>query len=99
MRNGRRESARRLREVFFEPWIRGVDELVGGSVEDDPAFVQDEKLGAVIDAIVGYLLHFASLRVEVASRQEEGVLQAVRDDERGGVGNIALLDDEIDDGC
>ncbi len=51
-----------------------MDELVGGAIEDDSAFIQDEKLRAVVDAVVGDLFHFACLRVEAASCQEEGVL-------------------------
>ncbi len=52
----------RLREVFLEPGVGGVDELVGGAVEDDFAFVEDEEFGTVVDAVVGDLLDFAGLR-------------------------------------
>jgi hypothetical protein len=75
-----------------------VDELFGGAVEDDFAFVEDEELGAVVDAVVGDLLDFAGFFVEAASGEEVCVLDAVGDDEGGGLGDVALLDDEVDDG-
>ena len=36
--------------------------------------------------------------VEAVHGEGEGVLEAVGDEERGGVGDVALLDDEFDDG-
>ena len=72
-------------------------QLVGGAVEDDLTFVQDEELGAVVDAAIGDWFYFSSLLVEAVSSEEEGVLQAVCDQERGGVGYVALLDDKVDD--
>ena len=68
------------------------------AVEDDLAFIQDEELGAVVDAVVGDGFYLAGLLVEAVSGEEEGVLQAVGDEQRGGVGDVALLDDELDDG-
>ncbi len=75
-----------------------MDQLFGGAVEDYFAFVDDEELGAVVDAVAGDLFDLAGLGVEAVSGEEEGVLQAVGDDERGGLGDVALLDDEVDDG-
>ena len=98
MRSGRRGSARRSREIFFKPWIGGVDELMGGTIEDDPAFVYDEKLCAVINAIVGDLFHLASFRVKAVSRQQKGILESVSDDQGCRVCDVALLDDKVDDG-
>ena len=74
-----------------------MDEFVGGSVEDDLAFVQNEKLGAIVDPVVGDWFYLSGLLIEAISGQEEGVLQAMRDDERRCVGDVALLDDKIDD--
>ena len=71
---------------------------MGGAVEDNFAFIQDEKFGAVVDAAVGDWLYLAGLLVEAVCSQEEGVLQAVGDQQRCGVGYVALLDDQIDDG-
>ncbi len=62
MRSGRQASVRRLGEVFLQPGVVGVDELVGVAVEDDPTFIQDEELGAVVDAAVGDWFYFARLR-------------------------------------
>jgi len=98
MRNGRRANAETSGEIFLEPWIGSVDEFMGGSVEDDLAFIQDEKPRAVIDPVVGNLFYLSGLLVEAISGQEEGVLQAMSNDQRRCVGNVALLDDEIDDG-
>jgi hypothetical protein len=75
-----------------------VDEFVGGSVEDDPAFIQDEKLGAVFDAAVRNRFYLSGLLIESVSGEEEGVLQAMGYDQRRCVGDVALLDDKIDDG-
>lgn len=75
-----------------------MNELFRGAVEDDSAFVEDEELCAVVDAPVGDLLNLAGLLVEAVPGEEEGVLQAMSDDERGGVGDVALFDDELDDG-
>ena len=41
---------------------------------------------------------FAGLLVEAVSGEEEGVLQAMGDQQRRGMGDVALLDDEFDDG-
>lgn len=87
-----------LGEVFPEPGVGGVDELFGGAVEDDFSLVEDEELCAVVDAVVGDLFDFAGLFVETAAGEEVGVLDAVGNDERGGLGDVALLDDEVDDG-
>ena len=84
-------------EVFLEPWVGGVDEFVGGAVEDDLALIQDEKLGAVVDAAVGDGLSFSGLLVEVVSGQQEGILEAMGYEQRCCVGDVALLDDKIDD--
>jgi len=88
----------RLGEVFLEPGVVGVDEFFGGAVEDDFAFVEDQEFGAVVDAVVGDLLDLFSLRIEAAAGEEVGVLNAMGDDERGGLGDVALFDDEVDDG-
>src|SRR5277367_1485410 len=98
MRSGSKGSARRSGEVFLEPRVRGVDKLVGGAVEDDLTFIQDKKLGAVIDSAVGDGFDLSGLLVEAVSGQEKGVLKAVSDHERCRVGDVALLDDKIDDG-
>jgi len=88
---------RRSGEVFLEPGVVGVDELFGGAVEDYFSFVEDQEFCAVVDAVVGDLLDFFGLRVEAAAGEEVGVLNAVGDDERGGLGDVALLDDEVND--
>ncbi len=62
-----------------------------------PSF-RTRKLGAVVDATVRDRFDFSRLRVETVSCEEVGVLQTVGDDQRRGVGDIALLDDEVDDG-
>ena len=70
-----------------------MDELVGGSVEDDSTFIEDEELGAVVDAAVGDWLYLSGLLIEAVSGEEKCILQAMSDDERGGLGDIALFDD------
>lgn len=75
-----------------------MDELEGGAVEDDAILVEDEKFGAVVDAVVGDSLDLSGSGVDVVHRESEGVLEAVGDEQRGGVGDVALLDDEVDDG-
>src|SRR5882724_5585 len=97
MRSGRRASVEGSGEVFFEPGVVGVDEFVGVAVEDDPALIQDEKLGAVVDTAIGDWFYFARLLIEAVSGQKEGVLQAVGDQQRCGVGYVTLLDDKVDD--
>src|ERR1700687_2371662 len=97
MRSGRTASARRAGEGFPEPWVVGVDEFVSVSVEDPPPFIQDKKLGAVVDTAIGNRLYFSCLRVEMVSGQKEGVLQAVGDQQRCGVADVALLDNKVDD--
>ena len=64
----------------------GVDELVGGAVEDYLALVEDEKFGAVVDAAVRDGFDLAGLLVEAVCGQKEGVLQAVGDDQGCSVG-------------
>src|SRR5437879_7418443 len=98
MRSGRKASARRSGEVFLKPWVVGVDEFVSVAVEDHPAFIQDEKLGAVVDSVVGNRLYFSCLRGEMVSGQKEGVLRAMGDQQRCGVGYVALLINKVDDG-
>lgn len=70
---------------------------MGGAIEDDLAFIEDQEFGAVVDAAVGDRLYLSGLLVEAVSGEEEGILQAMSNDQRCGVGNVALLDDEIDD--
>jgi hypothetical protein len=98
MRSGRRESARRSGEVFLEPGVGGLDQLVGSAVEDDLAFIQDEKFRAVVDSAIRDWFDLSGLLIETVSGQEEGVLQAMRDYQRRCVADVALFDDEIDDG-
>ena len=71
---------------------------MGGAVEDYVALVEDEEFCAVVDTVVGDALDLAGGGVEAVHGEGEGVLQAVGDEERGGVGGVALLDDEVDDG-
>ena len=85
-------------EVLLEPWVVGVDEVVGGAFEMDFALVEDEKAGAVVDATVGDGLHFVRGVVPAVGGEGEGVLEAVGDEKCGGVGDVALLDDKLDDG-
>lgn len=75
-----------------------MDEFFGGAVEDYFAFVEDEEFRAVVDAVVGDLFDFFGLLVEAAAGEEVCVLNAMGDDERGGLGDVALFDDEVDDG-
>src|SRR5580692_6164777 len=98
MTNGRKGSARTSGEVFLEPRVVGVDEFVSVAVEDHPAFVQDEKPGAVVDTVIGNRFYLARLLVEAVSGQKEGVLQAVGDQQRCGVTDVALFDNKVDDG-
>lgn len=98
MKSGRQANADASGEVFPEPRIGRVDEFAGGAIEDDPAFIQDEKLGAVVDAAVGDWFYLSGLLVKAVSGEEEGVLQAMGDDQRCCVSDVALLDDKINDG-
>lgn len=87
-----------LLEVLSDEGVVGVDEVVGVAVEDDMAVVENEECGVGVGFAFGERLDaFAVVRIAVRG-EHEGVLQAVRDQERGGVGGIALLDDEFDDG-
>ncbi len=74
-----------------------MDQLACRSVEDHVAFVHHEKLCAVVDAAVGQWFDLAGLLVEAVRGQPEGVLQAVGDDQRRGLRDVALLDDQVDD--
>jgi hypothetical protein len=69
----------------LEPGVGGVDELLGGAVEDDAAFVEDEEFCAGVDAVVGDGLHLAGGGVEAVRGESEGVLDTVGDEERGGL--------------
>ena len=75
-----------------------MDEFHGGSVEDYFAFVEDEEFCAVVDSVVGDAFHLAVGLVVAVHGEGEGVLEAVGDEEGGGVGDVALFDDELDDG-
>ena len=75
-----------------------MDEFLGGAVEDDLPLVENEEFGAVVDAAVGDGFHFSGLLVESAHGKDEGVLEAMGDEERSGVRDVALFDDELDDG-
>ena len=70
----------------------------GGAVEDDLSLVEDEEAGTVVDAMVGDGFHGASLLVIAIHGEDEGVLQTVGDEQRSGVGDVALFEDEFDDG-
>jgi hypothetical protein len=76
-----------------------VDEFVSVAVEDHSAFIQDEELGAVVDPVIGDWFYFARLLVEAVCGQKEGVLEAMGDQQRGGVGYVALFDDKVNDSC
>ena len=89
---------RALGEIFLEPWVCGVHKFERCPVEDDLAFINNDKFGAVIDTAVGDRLDLSGLWVEAISGQKIGILQTVGDDQRSGVGRVSLLDDEIDDG-
>ena len=75
-----------------------MDELVGSAVEDNPAFIENQEFGAVVDAVVWDRFDFACLLIEAVPGEEEGILQTVGDHQRRGVGDVALLDDEFNDG-
>jgi hypothetical protein len=80
MRSGRRASGRsRSADVIPKPGIFGVDQLVGGAVEDNFAFVEDEKFCVFVDTLVGDRLDLAGFGVEAAPREKECVLQTVGD--------------------
>ena len=90
-----------LGEVLLQPGVVGADEFFGGAVEDDFALVEDEEAGAGVDAVVIGAVdgdHVLGFRVEAVGGEGEGVLEAVGDEQAGGVGDVALLDDELDDG-
>lgn len=84
--------------VFHNPGVFGVDQFLGGASEDDGALIEDEEAGAVVNGAVRDELHLIGFDVEVMGSEGEGVLQAVGDEERGGVGDVALLDDEFNNG-
>jgi len=98
MRSGSRGSASGSGEIFLQPGVGGVDELFGCAVEDNLSLVEDEKLCAVVDAVVWDGLDLAGLLVEAVGGQQEGVLEAMRDDKRCGVACVALFDEQLDDG-
>ena len=75
-----------------------MDEFVGGPIENDLAFIQNQKLCAVVDTIVRNGFDLSGLLVEAVSGQEESVLQTVGDDQRRCVSDVALLDNQLDDG-
>ena len=98
MKSGRRDSGRGLGEIVLEPWVVGVDEFARGAVEYDTTFIEHKKFSAVVDSTVGDRFYLSGLLIESVSGEEKGVLQAMGDDQGGCVGDVPLLDDEIDDG-
>ena len=101
-KNRQRQNRWLYSEVAFDPGVGGVDQFFGGAVEDYVALVEDEELYAGVDALFGAVfgdgLHAACRGVVAVGGHDEGVLEAVGDDERGGVLDVALLHDELDDG-
>ena len=75
-----------------------MDEVLGAAVEDDAALVEGEEAGAWVDAVVWDGFHVVGGLVEAVRGEGKGVLQTVRDEQRGGAGDVTLLDDEFDDG-
>ena len=60
--------------------------------------MQHEEGGAFVYSAIGQLFHLVGFLVEAVRGQHEGVLQAVRNEQGAGAGDVALLDDELDDG-
>ena len=78
--------------------IFGVDEVKGGTVEDDFSLVEDEEIGVRFGfAFWQGLDAFALVGVAVRGKHE-GVLEAVGHEQGCGVVGVALLEDELDDG-
>ena len=75
-----------------------MSELAGGAVEDDLALVEDKEFRVGVEVAVGDFFHLVGGGVPAVRGQGEGVLQAVRDEQRSGAGDVALLDDQLDDG-
>src|ERR1017187_9596882 len=78
-----------------------MDEFPGGAVEPDAAVVEHEELHAWVDAVVRAVLgdrNHAFGGVVAVGGEGEGVLQAMGDEQRCGVGDVALLHDQLDDG-
>lgn len=91
-----------LGEVVLDPGVGGMDEVLGVAVEDDFGLVEDEEAGVGVEAALGTVfgdgLHAVGGGVIAVGGEDEGVLEAVGDDEGGGVLDVALLHDELDDG-
>ena len=66
--------------------------FAGIAVEDDFALVQDEKSRRLVDAVIGNLFHLVVLLVKPIARDDEGILQPVRDHQRRRMGDVALFD-------
>ena len=90
-----------LRQILLEKIVVRVDEIVGGSVEDEPALVQHEEAGAGVSLFFREFRYLAGVFTEAVTSEQECVLQAMSHEDGAGSGDVPLLDDQIDDrrGC
>ena len=59
--------------------------------------MEHEEAGVGVDLVGWEQLHLFGGGVEVVHGEDEGVLNAVGDDDGAGVRNVALLHNELDD--
>ena len=75
-----------------------MDEFGGGSVEDETTLMEHQEAGIGVGLMGREEFHPILGEIEVMHRQDKGILEAVRDHDGAGVGDVALLHDELDDG-
>src|SRR5713226_7765176 len=85
-------------DIFPNVLILRMHQLVRGAIEDNLSLSQDEKCSVQIAlGAFGQRQHLVLLGIEIRAGHNEGVLQAVRDHQRAGFVDVALLHDELDD--
>src|SRR5436190_10607587 len=101
LKNERDESSLEVlfsSDIFPNILVVGVHQLVRGAIKDNLSLSQDEKCSMQIAlGAFGQRQHLVFLGIEIRAGHNEGVLQAVRDHQRAGLVNVALLHNKLDD--
>ena len=89
---------RTLLQKLTDEAVLTLEKLVEGAIEDEAAFFEHEEGGIGVGVAGGERDHATPFGVVAVIAEGEGVLQAMGDEQGGSCMNVALLDDELDDG-
>ena len=87
-----------LFEKLANKLVLGMDKILERPVEDQAAFLEHEEGGVGIELAFRKRHHATRLGIEAVVAKSKGVLQAMGDEQRRSGVDIALLDDELNDG-